>query len=178
MAAVRADARRAEFERLYDRHHREVWAVAYARRPDADGAMELMQESFLRLWRAWQAGERIDAPRAWLIKVVRNLAEDEAKSSFRKNGTMPPDQLGGLRAGGPTPDEQLERREAFRQIRTMLDELAPPDREILTLRYALDRDSAEIAELLGINVTAVHMRLSRARQRIAERLAAAGVTTI
>ena len=49
------------------------------------------------------------------------------------------------------------------------------DREILTLRYALEYNTGDIAELLGINATAVHMRLSRARQRLAERLKAQGV---
>jgi RNA polymerase sigma-70 factor (ECF subfamily) len=53
--------------------------------------------------------------------------------------------------------------------------MAPADREVLTLKYALDRDAAEIAEALGVNVAAVHMRLSRARQRLAGRLTAAGV---
>ena len=57
----------------------------------------------------------------------------------------------------------------------MLEELAQPDREILTLRYALDYNANEIADLLAINATAVHMRLSRARQRLAERLTAQGV---
>ena len=57
----------------------------------------------------------------------------------------------------------------------LLAELAPGDRDILTLRYALDYDANQIAELLGVNVTAVHMRLSRARQRLADRLTALGV---
>jgi RNA polymerase sigma-70 factor (ECF subfamily) len=59
----------------------------------------------------------------------------------------------------------------------VLEEMAEPDREILTLRYGLDYNANEIAEVLSINATAVHMRLSRARQRLAERLSAQGVTT-
>ncbi len=71
----------------------------------------------------------------------------------------------------------LEREELFAAAPGELDELAPPDRDILTLRYALDYEANEIADLLGVNVTAVHMRLSRARQRLAERLTAQGVQT-
>ena len=52
----------------------------------------------------------------------------------------------------------------------VLEELPTADREILTLRYALDYDANTIAERLDIAVTAVHMRLSRARQRLAEKL--------
>jgi RNA polymerase sigma-70 factor (ECF subfamily) len=70
------------------------------------------------------------------------------------------------------PSETLEREELFAQLREVLDEMPPSDREILTLRYALDYDATTIAERLDIAVTAVHMRLSRARQRFAERLTA------
>ena len=45
----------------------------------------------------------------------------------------------------------------------------------LTLRYALDYNANQIADVLAISVTAVHMRLSRARQRLAERLTAQGI---
>src|SRR3954449_12172459 len=131
-----ADGRRAEFEALYARHSREVWALAYARWMDADLALDITQEAFLRLWKHWEAGsEDIQNPRAWLLRVARNLAEDYAKSSFRCNGTQPPELLNGVRSSQPQPDDVLERQELFAQLRAVLDELSPADREILTLRY-------------------------------------------
>src|SRR5947209_20270364 len=91
-----AAARRADFEALYARHSREVWALAYARWLNADVALDIMQESFLRLWKQWQGGSEILNPRAWLLRVARNLAEDYAKSSFRRNGTHPPQTMNGV----------------------------------------------------------------------------------
>jgi len=174
-----AAARRADFEELYARHSREVWALAYARWMDADLALDIAQEAFLRLWKHWEAGdEEIQNPRAWLLRVGRNLAEDFAKSSFRRNGTTAPQQMTGVRSREPMPLDSMEKAEAFAAIRATLDELPPADREILTLRYALEYDATQIAELLGINATAVHMRLSRARQRLADRLTAQGTTAI
>src|SRR5215831_15505302 len=86
-ASPRASARRqADFEALYERHSREVWALAYARWLNADLALDIMQEAFMRLWKQWQDGEEILNPRAWLLRVARNLAEDHAKSAFRRNG--------------------------------------------------------------------------------------------
>src|SRR5947207_9792687 len=154
----RGSARRAEFESLYAAHSREVWALAYARWMDSDQAMDVAQEAFLRLWRQWEAGEDIQNPRAWLLRVARNLAEDYAKSAFRRNGTQPPELLNGVRSSQPMPIEKLERDEQFAQLRAVLEELAPADREILTLRYGLDYDANTIAERLEIAVTAVHMR--------------------
>jgi RNA polymerase sigma-70 factor (ECF subfamily) len=169
----RRDAKRlAEFEALYQRHAQEVWALAYARWLNADTAYDLTQETFLRFWRQFAAGERFENPRAWLLRVARNLAEDHGKSAFRKNGTSPPATMNGVRSKDLGPSADLERREDYDQLRRVLLELSEPDREILTLRYALDYETDKIAEVLAINSAAVHMRLSRARQRLAERLPA------
>lgn len=165
----------ATFEQLYERHSREVWAVAYGRRPDAELALDVTQEVFLRLWRALDRGEVIESPRAWLLRVARNLAEDYAKSAFRRHGTQAPELLNGVVSLELPPHAKLERDETFARVRTVIDELPPADREILTLRYALDYDTPAIAALLGVQTTAVHMRLSRARQRLADRLCARGV---
>jgi RNA polymerase sigma-70 factor (ECF subfamily) len=170
-----AGSQHADFEAVYQRHSREVWALAYARWLNADTAMDIAQEAFLRLWRQWEGGERILNPRAWLLRVARNLAEDHAKNAFRRNGTHPPQTMNGVPSRAPLPLERLEREESFAQLRGVLAQLSQADREILTLRYALDYPTEEIAETLGINATAVHMRLSRARQRLAERLKAQGV---
>ena len=173
-----AGPRQAEFEDLYQRHSREVWALAYARWMDADLALDIAQEAFMRLWKQWEAGEDIQNPRAWLLRVGRNLAEDYAKSAFRRNGTMAPQLMNGVHSREMQPLEALERRESFAQLRAILEELPTGDRDLLTLRYSLDYDAQQIAEVLGINATAVHMRLSRARQRLADRLSALGMKSI
>jgi len=173
-----AAPRRDEFEGLYQQYSREVWSVAYGRWMDADLAMDITQEAFTRLWRQMEAGEVIQNPRAWLIRVTRNLAEDNAKSAFRRNGTQSPELMNGVGSKEPQPLEKLEREETFEQIRALMEELPAGDREILTLRYAFDHDAPKIAEILNLQVTAVHMRLSRARKRLADRLTALGVQQI
>ena len=169
------ERRRADFEAVYQRHGREVWALAYARWLNADTALDIAQEAFLRLWKEWEAGSAILNPRAWLLRVARNLAEDHGKSAFRRNGTHPPHAMNGVQAHDPLPLDALEREETFAQVRGVLHELSEQDREILTFRYALDYDTDRIAETLGVNAAAVHMRLSRARQRLADRLRARGL---
>jgi RNA polymerase sigma-70 factor (ECF subfamily) len=176
--AERPGQDRTDFEALYQRHSREVWAIAYARWMNADTAMDIMQEAFLRLWKKWEEGEVILCPRAWLLRVARNLAEDHAKSAFRRNGTYPPQTMNGVQSRDQSALDNLEREETFGQLRQSLQDLPQADREILTLRYALEYNTEDMAELLGINATAVHMRLSRARQRLAERLKSRGVNDI
>jgi RNA polymerase sigma-70 factor (ECF subfamily) len=167
--------RYAEFDALYQRHNKEVWALVYARWMNSDLALDIVQEAYMRLWKQWRQGETILNPRAWLLRVARNLAEDYAKSSFHRNGTHPPQTMNGVRARDASPSGRLEREETFAQVRQGLAELSPSDREILTLRYALDYNANRIAEVLETSVPAVHMRLTRARQRLGERLSAQGV---
>ncbi len=164
-----------DFDSLYQRHSREVWALVYARCVNSHTAMDITQEAFLRLWRELEAGEPILNHRAWLLRVARNLAEDHAKSAFRRNGTHPPATMNGVEARDDGPLERMERSETFARVRGVLEKMAEADREVLTLRYAREYDTEQIAEILGINSTAVHMRLSRARQRLADKLKALGI---
>jgi RNA polymerase sigma-70 factor (ECF subfamily) len=142
---------------------------------DSNTALDITQETFLKLWKQLETGEELKNPRAWLLRVARNLADDWAKSAFRRHGTQSDEYLNTVARPGNAPLEEMVREEGFARIRAILDELPTGDREILTLRYALDYDSPKIAEILGVPVTAIHMRLSRARQRMAELLAAHGV---
>ena len=69
----------------------------------------------------------------------------------------------------------LLQMELHQQLREGLQEIAPQDREILTMRYALDYEVPDIAKALELQPSAVHMRLSRARVRLAEILKSMGV---
>jgi RNA polymerase sigma-70 factor (ECF subfamily) len=137
--------------------------------------MDITQDTFLRLWKQFERGQRIDNPRAWLLRVARNLAEDYGKSSFRRNGTHPPEVMNLVRARHDSPLERLERAETFARLREALAELSITDRELLSYRYVLGYDAAKLAQLFSTSVTAIHMRLSRARQRLSERLTAEGI---
>jgi RNA polymerase sigma-70 factor, ECF subfamily len=166
--------RHAEVTALYQRFAREVWAVAYARHLDRDLAMDAVHETFLRYWQQHDHGEAIEFPRAWLLRVARNLAEDQAKSAFRKHGTQAPETMTAP-ARQPQPWEVMAQNELFATVRSLLEELPPSDRDILTMRYALDYDAEKISAALDVPLSAIHMRLSRARQRLAEKLTTYGV---
>src|ERR1700745_2316331 len=102
-----AGLRRADFEALYERYSREVWALAYARWLNADTALDITQETFLRLWKESAGGAAIVNARACLRRVARNLAEDHGKSAFRRNGTHAPQEMNGVQAHDPMPLELL-----------------------------------------------------------------------
>src|SRR5579871_5054845 len=125
-----AKLRTTDFAALYEQHSRVVWSLAYSRWLDADLASDIVQESFLRLWRHISTDqEDIQNPRAWLMRVARNLAEDQGKSSFRRHGTQGPEVFNGLHGKQLPPERLLEDQETFGQLREELKLLPEADRD-------------------------------------------------
>src|SRR2546423_126607 len=75
-------------------------------------------------------------------------------------------EAGGLAAGGTTTGQALLREERSERLLEALDRLAPPDREVLVMRYLEELTFAEVAAILGIGEGAAKMRHLRALRRI------------
>jgi hypothetical protein len=65
------------------------------------------------------------------MRVARNLAEDVAKSAFRRNGTQPPSHLNGVLGRESDPLDRMERAETFAQLRSLIRQLSEDDRLLL-----------------------------------------------
>jgi RNA polymerase sigma-70 factor (ECF subfamily) len=158
-------------EGVYRSQSRELWALFYAQCNDADLAYDALQEAFARLQS--YTGPQLRDMRAWLIRVGRNWLKDVARHKrVAANSVDFLDETAGKPAN---PQTILAQKEMQEQVRAALDRLRTDDREVLVLRYALGWPSNRIAEILELSTTAVDMRLSRARRRLAEILEQAGV---
>ncbi|MFA5137829.1 MAG: sigma-70 family RNA polymerase sigma factor [Elusimicrobiota bacterium] len=126
---------------------------------DPAEAEDAAQEAFLR---AYQALPRFDPDRPfgpWIMKIAANRALTHA-AHRRKD--VPLDE------SAPGPDfekEQADKSEAER-IKSAVAGMPPSDRAVLSLRYDSDLPLSEIARTLGIGLSAVKVRLFRARQRL------------
>ncbi len=142
---------------------------------NADTAMDVAQRRFTGKGAMGRWGSYTQSAGLADARGAGNLAEDYAKSGFRRNRTNPPQTMNGVQGREPLPLDHLETEETFGKLRELLAEMPKADREILTLRYALDYDTEKIAEALDVNASAVHMRLTRAYQRLADRLHSNGI---
>ena len=159
-------ARRSErsFERLYRRHVRDVYRYALAVLRNPADAEDVTQTTFMNAYRAYARGERPDRPRNWLIAIAHNVCRQRFRQAARR-----PEEV-ALTAGqgrvveeeeeGPTPDE----------IRRALGHLPFNQRSALVLRELEGRSYREIAELLGVTVSAVETLIFRARRALREQL--------
>jgi RNA polymerase sigma factor CnrH len=162
----------AKVEAVYRSQGRELWALFYAQCCDADRAYDALQEAFLRLQQ--QNGAPIRDERAWLLRVGRNWLRDVARR--QKVAARPSEHLDSLAGSPADPSSLVGDRELQSRVREALDRLRTEDREVLVFRYALGWSSARIAEVLDTTASAVDMRLSRARRRLAELLEQMGLT--
>lgn len=134
---------------------------------DRARAEEIVQETFLRLWRRPPDQGEMAYP-SWLRTVVTNLSINALKQRRR---TQPlhdhADHLGetteaSLRVGRRA-DEATAAREDLGRVERALERLDPAKRAIIMLRAQDDLAYEEIAKVLGVPVGTVMSRLNRAR---------------
>ena len=161
-----------EVEELYKTHGRVLWAVLYAQCCDRELARDALHEAFVRLQQS--NGTPIRNVPAWLLQVAKNWLCDAARRKGRiAQAEFPLDEIP---AGDDDPASLVCADELRAQVRQALARLDEGDREVLVLRYALEWPSRRIAEQLGSSASAIDMRLSRARRRLASALDALGVS--
>ncbi len=132
------------------------WAVA------EDLTSETFEAAFKK-WRRFDPGR--GTPRAWLLAIARSTALDWFRADARRRKREE-------RAGAAESRAELVTfGEGFSaDLAESLQSLSAGEREVVALRIVLDLDGEETARLLGISVTAVSTRLSRALSKLEERM--------
>ena len=147
------------FDALFARYERALCSYLVRLNGDPARAQELTQETFIRAYRALRRGEEWSNPRAWLYRVASRLATDDHRR--RKLLEWLP-----LLGTEPDPVPSIERVVGkWLDVQAALDKLPPIYRIPLVLYTCEGHTTAEIAETLGLSISAVKMRLSRARTK-------------
>ena len=127
-------------------------AATLRNRPLAD---DLLQESFLRFLQAELPAED-EHRKNYLFRIATNLMRDH----FRNARDVPLSDAGS----GAKLDEDVARREDMRRI---MEELNPRQRELLWLAYVEQFSHGEIASMVGAKTESIRPMLARARQSLA-----------
>lgn len=152
----------------YDAHQRELFSFALRTSRDREVAEDLVHESFVRLIVEVEAGREPTNVRAWLYRVVANLAVSRARRA-----AVAQKQLGELldrgTEGGPEPLFLEQERRS--DLDAVLAELGADARTAL-LMAANGFSGLEIAEAIGRSGNATRSMMCRARLQLRERLSA------
>jgi RNA polymerase sigma-70 factor (ECF subfamily) len=130
-------------------------------------AEDLTGDTFERALRAWRRYDpRRGSPRTWLCQIARSTALDHFRADERRRRR---EQSYAAREDGELLDAGLGGG-LSPALEDAVRSLAAGDREVLALRVVLDLDGPTAARVLGISTTACSTRLSRALQRLEERM--------
>jgi RNA polymerase sigma-70 factor (ECF subfamily) len=175
MALLRSEAavaRDAQFVSLYEEVHHQAWRLALylcGRREDAE---DLLAEAVANGIRGF---ERLKDPtkfRGWFLRLLRNLHIDHLRRRKRQLDVADfgGDQMVWERLGRyPTvsgPARRLELRQVFRALDRLPEQLRTP----LVLNGIEGLELAEVAQVMGLTVSAVKVRIHRARKKLLELL--------
>jgi len=162
---------------LVDRYLPDTYNFAFRLTGDRGSAEDIVQESFIKAWKNIRRFVPCNSFRGWLFTIVRNTAIDllrqkraVAISSF-ENETGENILAATVADFGPLPDELLARAQDEKYLISLLVEINPEYREVLTLRYSSNLTFKAIGEILKrplYTVKSQHRRALAALRRLAE----------
>lgn len=159
----------AAFEALVERHAAAILAVARARTADAALADEILQDTFVRLFRNLARFRGESSLRTWLVRVALNLVTDAQRRDPRRfevamdaSADFASDDDGVERAG--------IRSEEAQHVREAIARLSEPLRLAVALRYDAGLGYAEIGRVLDVPIGTVASRLAAALRELRTKL--------
>jgi RNA polymerase sigma-70 factor, ECF subfamily len=151
----------------YDREHLALRRYVLFLGIDADEAQDVVQESFLKLHEHLLAGGERTNLRAWLFRVVHNLARNRQTQALRIK-TAAWDTLTGEAepaANHATPEQTLLSQERDMRLQEAMNTLSRAQKECLALR-AQGLKYREIADVLQLSISTVAENVQRALEQL------------
>jgi RNA polymerase sigma-70 factor (ECF subfamily) len=150
---------------LVERYRRAYGRYAVALLRDADAAADVVQEAFIRAYDGLAGCREPDRFGAWFFRILQNQCRN---ALARKRETV---DLGMVEVAGPDrADGAVDREELAAALQAALAELTVEQREAFVMKHVEGRSYEEMAQLLGVGVDALKMRVHRARDALREKL--------
>jgi RNA polymerase sigma-70 factor (ECF subfamily) len=151
---------------VYRRYAGAVNTVARSIVRDRELAADVVQQTFVKAWRAAATfdGDRELGP--WLYSIARRTAIDALRSESRPNrGGHEPEIDAGVTV------MSFERTWEIHEVRSAIDDLPPEEREVVRRSHLLGYTHEQIADQLGVPIGTVKSRSNRAHRRLVAALA-------
>lgn len=152
---------------LYDREQLSLRRYLIYLGLDRETAVEIVQESFLRLQQHLLAGGDRTHLRAWLFRVAHNLGRNAQTSSRVSRTGALEESVAGQQAidHRESPEERVVARQSEERVREALRQLSPTQRNCLMLR-SQGLKYREIGEALDLSVSTVAEHVQRGLDRL------------
>lgn len=165
------------FDELITRHREKIYMQIYYMVRNAEDALDLTQESFIRAWKSLPSFDGKVPFLSWVRRIATNASIDLCRR--RKRRPQSELELGPMRidaasrttpSAAEVPGSGLDRAEIRRRIDAALETLSPDHRAIIILREMEELSYDEIARHLGCSQGTVMSRLFHARKKLQTQL--------
>lgn len=155
--------------RFKDRLHNFLYRYTH----DHQDCEDLVQETFLRVYRSRHSYERIAKFSTWMYTIALNLAKSLYKKKKRmttvtihKDESDPEDRPMKLEDSGILQDDSLHEKMCMDHLEKALDELSDDFKEVVVLRDVQQLAYDEIAEITDLPMGTVKSRINRGRAQL------------
>jgi RNA polymerase sigma-70 factor (ECF subfamily) len=159
---------REAFHELFEIYRNRVYSIALRYSGDDATAMDIAQDTFVKLFASIQSFRGDAAFQTWIYRLVVNSCFDH-KRRTRRLVPLAEGFLATLRASADSLADLL-RSEVGASVRSAVDRLSPALRMVVVLRYTEGLSYEEIGVVLGCSQGTVASRLNRAHKALGRRL--------
>ncbi len=154
------------FQKLFEKHQRRAYAVAYNIVSDFELAKDVVQEAFIRVFKNIRKFDATKNFYTWLYQIVVNLSIDYLRKRASSRAA-PLDELGDgaptkMKFGGPA--DSASKDELKKRVHEMLEQLPGKYKVVLALRDIEGFSCEEISEIVHCKNSTVRWRIHQARK--------------
>jgi RNA polymerase sigma-70 factor (ECF subfamily) len=161
-----------EFWEIYDQYYSRVRKFILALVKDEWVADDLIQETFLKIEKNLGSLKDPSKLSSWIFRIAYNLCQDHFRQlkRSRKEESIDQEEMGDFKETliqkGPDIQKELEQRQMGECVQNQINLLPESLRTVLVLFDIMEFSHQESADILGITVKNVKVRLHRARKRL------------
>ena len=152
------NAKEQEFEPLVRTYKATIYAVCYLFSKDQDEVADLFQECLINLWKSWPGYEGRSDVKTWVYRVSLNVCVSLDRKR-KRHSTIP------LTMDINPYEEDNQNSRQMELLRQRINQLPPIDRAIVLL-WLENMSYDEIAQIVGISVKNVSVRLYRIKEQL------------
>lgn len=151
----------AAFAALVDRYNDLLYRHAERMLGQADDAEDVVQSAWIKAFRNLRKCRDPERFGAWIFRIGANACKDAVKA--KRRGIVPLESVAELESHDGDTATRLDQR---RRLASALASLAPDQREAFLLKHMEGWSYEEMADQLGVQVSALKMRVHRAREEL------------
>jgi RNA polymerase sigma-70 factor (ECF subfamily) len=165
-----ADGDQAAYGRLYSFYYPQLYtSIAFMAQSHED-AQEIIHETFLKIWKAKESLELVKSFEDYAYTLAKNLLFNQLKRKKMSQRVMQSLSDQTVKNAGPAPDQEYLYKQYYQTAINAINQLSEQKRRIFLLRTQEGRSLGEIADEMGISVSAVKKHLYAAFDSVKEAL--------